>query len=169
MPFAVTHVLTAIIVIEFLREYLLKDKKNFPHYFIIIGGIASLLPDIDIILYYILYAFFKIPQEAIHRMLTHSLIWPAFFLIGAYYAYIKKNKKQLNLLIVITIGITLHIILDMITGYVVPLAPFSQQMFGLNLLPDSQIGRSITLGIDAIILIAWLIHEEVKHQISKFV
>ncbi|NQU98169.1 metal-dependent hydrolase [Candidatus Woesearchaeota archaeon] len=169
MPFAVTHVLITIIVIELIRDYLIKDKKNFPLYLVLIGGIVGLLPDIDYFLYWVIYAQFQIPILSVHRLFTHSVVWPAVFLIVTYWAYFKKNKKLLYWLLVIVIGLVLHIVLDSITGYAAMLAPFSYTLVGLNLLPDTEIGRSITLAIDAIILLAWLVYIEWRHKISQFI
>jgi hypothetical protein len=46
--------------------------------------------------------------------------------------------------------------------------PFSFEMYRLHLLPALGLS-SLAAGIDAIILIAWLWHEEVKHKISDFI
>ena len=48
MPQAVVHVLFAIIALDLVRDYLIKDKKKFPLHYVFIGGVAGLLPDIDI-------------------------------------------------------------------------------------------------------------------------
>ena len=48
MALAVTHVLLTIIVLDLLRHYVF-DKKKFPRYLVVIGGIAGLVPDIDIL------------------------------------------------------------------------------------------------------------------------
>tara|TARA_Y100000034_G_scaffold125404_1_gene174896 strand:- start:851 stop:994 length:144 start_codon:yes stop_codon:yes gene_type:complete len=47
MPYAVTHVLVAIIVAELLRDY----WKKFNLHYVLIAGIGGLLPDIDIIVF----------------------------------------------------------------------------------------------------------------------
>ena len=49
MPYAVTHVLVAIILAEIIRDYIVKDKKKFPLHYILIAGIAGLLPDVDVV------------------------------------------------------------------------------------------------------------------------
>jgi len=169
MPFAVTHVLITIIVVELIRDYLIKDKKNFPLYLVLIGGIVGLVPDIDLFLYWVLYIQFQIPLLSVHRVFTHSVIWPAIFLIGAYFAYFKRNKKITYLFLVIVIGLVIHVILDSITGYTFPLAPFTYKQFGLDLLPNTDISRSITMAIDAVILLAWLVYIEWRHRISRFI
>jgi hypothetical protein len=48
------------------------------------------------------------------------------------------------------------------------LFPFSMQTFSLNILPQMSF-PNFSAGIDAIILLAWLWHEEVKHKIKDFI
>ena len=78
MPHAVAHVLIAIISIELFREYILKDKKKLPRYYILIAALGGVLPDLDILLYYILY-FFGFSFEQIHRTFLHTLFIPLIF------------------------------------------------------------------------------------------
>ena len=47
MPFAATHVLLTIIVIDPYRDYICKNKSLFSLHTVLIGGIAGLLPDIE--------------------------------------------------------------------------------------------------------------------------
>jgi len=54
MPQAVVHVLFVIIVLDLFRDHFLKDKRELPLHYIFIGGIAGLLPDIDVLLFWIL-------------------------------------------------------------------------------------------------------------------
>ncbi len=53
MPQAVTHVLIALIIGSFVRDFYIKkkDKKKFPLHYILILGVAGLLPDIDVAVY----------------------------------------------------------------------------------------------------------------------
>jgi hypothetical protein len=63
----------------------------------------------------------------------------------------------------------MHLILDgIVLGYIMPFYPFSHFTVGLNLLDIPYFGGTILPALDAIILILWLIHEEVVHKISRF-
>ncbi len=51
MPHAATHVLIPVIILEVFRHYFVKDRKLFPIHYVIIGGIAGLIPDLDVAAY----------------------------------------------------------------------------------------------------------------------
>ena len=169
MPFAVTHVLITIIIIELIRDYFIKDKEKFPLNLVLIGGIAGLLPDIDYFLYWFLNLKGVVAMDSVHRLLTHSLLFPAILIIIGYFTYFKNNKKATYWIMTIAIALVIHTILDAITGQTAMLAPFTYHMMGFNLLPDTEMGRSITLAIDTVILIGWLIYMEARHKLSQFI
>lgn len=168
MPYAVTHVLAAIILVDLYRDYLAKHKKYFTLHTVLIAGIAGLLPDIDIPLNYLLN-FFGI--HLVHRTITHTPIFGFIFLIpGSILWYQKKHKQALHFF-VISFGILLHIFLDYSLasdpGRIMLFYPISTSTYALNLLQN--ISQNFFAGIDAIILLAWLWHEEMKHKISDFI
>ena len=82
MPFAVTHVLITIIIIDLFRKLVLK-KKNFPLHLVLIGGIAGLLPDIDVAVFWLLQTFSNVGLEEVHKIFTHSLVIPLIIFIGS--------------------------------------------------------------------------------------
>ena len=47
MPYTTTHVLVTIIALELFRDYYLKNNKKFPSYYILIGAIAAIFPDVE--------------------------------------------------------------------------------------------------------------------------
>jgi membrane-bound metal-dependent hydrolase YbcI (DUF457 family) len=166
MPLAVTHILTTIIVLDLYRDYVLKDKKLFSMHTVLIGGIAGLLPDIDIPLGWIF-------SGVKHGSFTHTPFFALLFLIPGLILF-KLNKKKLGVLFsVISFGVFFHVFLDWFLGGgmhsgVMLLYPFSTQTWKVHLF--SMIGvSSIAQGLDAAILIAWLWHEEVKHKIKDFI
>ena len=163
MPHAVTHILIPLIMLELIRDYFIKNKKKFPLYYVLIGGIVGLLPDIDI---FLSWFGLNIP----HRMFTHSLIIPAAFLLIGLIANNRNKIKFKTLFLVSSFGIFTHLLIDVLTvGSIMPFYPFSQLAIGLNLasmLPISP--ETLIPGIDAILLIAWLVHEEIRHKISSF-
>ena len=79
MPYAVTHVLAAIILVELFREYIIKDNRKFPRYYILIAAIGGIIPDLDIGLVYIMH-FFGFAVEQIHRTFLHSIFIPLILL-----------------------------------------------------------------------------------------
>ena len=48
MPFAVTHVLFAIIAVDLYRDYVARHKKYFTLHIVFIAGFAGLLLDMDL-------------------------------------------------------------------------------------------------------------------------
>ncbi|MBU2634111.1 MAG: metal-dependent hydrolase [Nanoarchaeota archaeon] len=170
MPYAVTHVLIAIIIADIIRDYFL--KKKFSLIYILIAGIAGLLPDIDIPIYWIINSFTNIPD--IHRAFTHTIFLP-LILFGL--AFIFKNKKLFKLdlkltFLMLSLGTFIHLLLDFtLAGYIVLFYPVSYTIYGLNLVQylPSIIQETFFPSLDAVLLILWLIHEEVKHKISDFI
>ena len=57
MPFAVTHVISSIILVDLYRDYVAKHKKYFTLHTVFIAGLAGLLPDIDLPLNWLLNFF----------------------------------------------------------------------------------------------------------------
>lgn len=176
MPQAVTHVLIALILADIIRDYIIKDKRKFPLHYVLIAGIAGLLPDIDILLLWIMKLFTTVSYYEVHRLVTHSFIWPLFFLVlalltaNAKIPFLGKHKLKLNwIFYMLALGIFTHLILDsLFAGLITPFWPFSAERFGLGLIKNSLDGTLLP-GLDAILLIAWLIHEELKHKISDFI
>lgn len=174
MAYAVTHVLIAIIIISLYRHYIAKNK--FSTWFVLIGGIAGLLPDIDLPLQWMSNALFG-TVISLHRVITHSLIFVIIFLLMALLFYLQKKKKIVIgkkkisyehialFFTVIAVGWFTHIALDCsVAGD-----------YNLTLLPGNPIlfchppfSSDALLGLDAIILILWLIHEEWAKKIRDF-
>ncbi len=178
MPHAVTHVLFAVVLIELFRDYFIKNKKNFPLKYVLIGGIAALIPDVDIAIYWILY-FKGFTIQEIHRTFTHTLILPAIFLIAGLLTlnlkinWLEKRNMKLNtLFFIVSFSIFTHLLLDAtIIGAISPFYPFSSFRFGIDLLgflPTAFKG-TILPSLDAVVFVLWLIHLERKHKISSFI
>ena len=158
MPNAVTHIIIAIVLIDLFRKFVLK-KKNFPLYLILIGGIAGLLPDIDILIYWFLQFFTSVELNEIHRTVTHTFFIPLAFLLLALIIW-KFWPKISHILFVLSAGWTIHILLDAIFTKKLPLLyPISSQLYGLGLVPMDYLAGTFYIGIDAIILVLWLVYE----------
>ncbi len=163
MGLAVTHVIITIVILDLFRHYVF-GKQKFPRYLLVIGGIAGLFPDIDIPIGWMM-TLFTGTQITLHRIFTHSFIFPLLFLIIAIVLHYNKNHKWGRIGYVIAAGWTLHIIFDCIYGGYLPLVwPFdlitSCPSWGL---------MKFSEGIDAIILVLWLAHEEIHNKIRDYI
>lgn len=166
MALAVTHVILTIILVDLYRDYITKHKKFFTLHTIFIAGVAGLLPDIDIPLNW-LFKIFGVSFQ--HGGITHTPLFGLIFLIPGFYFWYRKNHKVAVYFFVITFGVLFHISLDLLfnEGSYMLLYPLSTKLFQLvNFSFEIIRYRS---AIDAIILLAWLYHEEVKHKISDFI
>ena len=180
MPHAVTHVLIPIILLQLFRDYYIKkkDKRKFPLHYVLIGGVAGLLPDLDIAAFYVL-SFFGYSLGEIHRTFSHTIFIPLFFVALAFVFYGFKSKKLgerhlklRNIFLVIAFGSFIHLILDaIVAGVIAPFYPLSDFSFGfylINIFPEAW-RNSILPSLDAALLVLWLVYLEWKHKISSFI
>ena len=175
MPYAVAHVILTIVIADIYRDYI--SKKKFPMVYVFIAGIAGLLPDLDLPISWVLN-FILGTHYTFHRLYTHSLSYAIiFFVIGLIFLLIKKeryvigqwkvNKRAfIMFFFALAFGWFMHITLDCALsgdGYlnVIPSIPltFCPQPFSNEAL----------VGIDAIILVVWLFHEQWKHDIKDYI
>ena len=167
MPLAVTHVLLAIIVLDIFRDYFIKKKKLIPLHYIFIGGIAGLLPDIDIPVFWVV-SLFKPSIDWFHGTFTHLFLIPLVILVASLVTY-RYNKKAGILLGIISFSYGFHIILDFLFygDAILPFWPiFNKSINGLIAYINLP---ALEMGLDAFILLGWLWHEEKKHKISDFI
>ncbi|MEK6970005.1 MAG: metal-dependent hydrolase [Nanoarchaeota archaeon] len=161
MALAVTHVIITIIVLDVFRHYVF-GKKKFPRYLLVVGGIAGLLPDIDVPLTWI-YNLLMGTTGSLHGLFTHSILFPAIFLILTSVFFLQKKIKLAKISLVIFVGLFLHLLLDCLYGgYSTFLWPME---ISTAFCPQWGI-KSYASAIDALILVAWLIHEE-AHKLIK--
>ena len=178
MPQATTHILIALVIGSLIRDYVLKNKKKFPLHYVLILGLASLLPDFDVALYWILY-WFGFGFFEIHRTFAHSLIIPAIFLILSGLTWKYKNRelgkhhlKVHTIFLVIALGVFIHLVLDfLLAGSIMPFYPFSHVSIGENLVNflPSPLNGIFFPSLDAALIILWLVYLEYKHKISDFI
>jgi len=180
MPQAVTHVIIALIIASLVRELSMFKREGirFPLHYVLIAGVAGLLPDIDIILYWGLY-FAGLSLSEVHRTFTHTIFVPLIFIIlaGVFYKYKNKEfgKHSLTLtgiFLMLALGSFVHLVLDAsIAGAIRPLYPFSQLRIGFSIVDYLPKGLKTLFfpTLDAILLVLWLIYLEVRHRISDFI
>src|SRR3989338_1126835 len=136
MPFAVTHVLASIILVDLYRDYFTKHKKYFTIHTLFIAGLGGLLPDIDIPLNWITS---KIGFEVAHRSLTHTPLFGLLILIPGLILWKYRHHKKAVYFFVIFLGVFLHIFLDSFfitnieTDGIMWLYPFSEKPYGFNI------------------------------------
>jgi membrane-bound metal-dependent hydrolase YbcI (DUF457 family) len=174
MPLAVTHVLLTIIAVDLYRDYVAKHRKYFTMWTLFIAGIGGLLPDIDIPLFRFLTSIgIDIPLLA-HGEIMHTVIFGLVFLIPFAVFWLWKKHRLALLFLVITFGILFHIFLDYLVGGgdingIMAFYPFSTERFKLFLLGGGSEAFLSNAGLDAAILLLWLLHEERKHKIKDFI
>jgi membrane-bound metal-dependent hydrolase YbcI (DUF457 family) len=175
MAYAVTHVIIAIVLIDLYRDYI--AKKKFSTWFVLIGGIAGLLPDLDVPLQWLTSALIG-EVVYIHRIVTHSLFFVGVFLLLAAPFYMHRNLEMkffkwkipfefvAIFFTVIAFGWLAHIALDCAVAGDYNVTWFPGHPLGFCSAPFSS---DALLGLDAIILILWLIHEEWAKKIKDFI
>jgi membrane-bound metal-dependent hydrolase YbcI (DUF457 family) len=171
MPFAVTHVITSIISVDLYRDYFTKHKKRFTLFTILIAGIAGLLPDIDVPLSWLISKMGWAAGLLAHRGITHTPLFGLIFLIPGLILWYKKKHKWAILFFVTAFGILLHLALDVLVSSEIGsmlLWPLSQTYYNVHLLGSGSV-TNFYASFDALILLAWLIHEEMKHKIKDFI
>ncbi|MDP3765617.1 MAG: metal-dependent hydrolase [Nanoarchaeota archaeon] len=168
MPQAVVHVLFTIIVLDLFRDHFLKDRRKLPLHYVFVGGFAGLLPDIDVPLFWILHNFLGFDVPFFHRVFTHTFLFILVFLVIAL-IYFDFSRKLSKLFFVITFGVAFHVFLDwLLVGAVAPFYPLSDAVYGLDLV--GKLGLPLAIeGLEAIVLLSWLWHEEKTHKISDFI
>lgn len=179
MPEVVTHVLIALILASIVRDFLVrKYGKKIPLHYVLIVGVAAMLPDIDVAVYWILY-WFGFTMQEVHRTFTHTIFFPLLFLILGFITLSWKNKtlgrhhlKVHTIFFMITLGVIIHLVLDATLAGVIRLFyPISNWYFGLNLVNHfpKPLSDIFLPSLDAALLILWIIYLEVKHKISDFI
>lgn len=179
MPQAVTHVLVPIIILSIFRHFYQKRGKKFPLQYVLIGGLAGVIPDLDIPIFWVMY-YFGYTLEQIHRTFLHTLFVPAIFLILALFSKytIKKkvgrNKLSITIIfLLLAFGSTIHLILDAtLAGYIMPLYPLSLAKIGtgfpFTVFPE-HIAVFFLATMDGVLFILWILYLEIKHKISDFI
>lgn len=180
MPQAVAHILLPLILASIIRDFYIKkkDRKNFPLHYVLIVGLAGILPDIDVVAFWFLH-FFGFNLGEVHRTFSHTIFVPIVFIIlgllftGRSFSTLRKHKLKINIVFYcFAIGSLFHLILDgVFVGYVAPLYPFITTPIGLNMfgyLPKI-LNEIAPASLDAGLLIIYLAYLELKHKISDFI
>jgi len=167
MPLAVMHVLVPIILVDLYRDYFTKNRKLLPNHMLFLAGAAGLMVDMDLPLSAILGGWLGLPLPA-HRILSHNIWIPLTFLALSLFFRYKKSKMLWKIFLMFAIGTASHLLLDAtLVGTIAPFYPVNDVMWGLNLIP-SKWTADFAASLDAVLLLLWLSHEELKHKISDY-
>ena len=180
MPQAVAHILIPLLIMSFIRDFIIskKEKRVFPLHYVMIAGIAGVIPDLDIGIYWIVH-FFGANFTDVHRTWAHTLFVPLIFLGIAFltrkteFISLRKHRLHLSMMfIMLAFGSFVHLILDAtFHGVIMPFYPLSYSSWGIDLfgyLP-SVLERLSAPTFDAILIIFYLVYLEWKHKISDFI
>ncbi len=170
MPNAATHILIPIILADIVRDYRMKDKKYFTNKHILLCGIGGILPDLDVAVGLVMSLFTGSSPMIFHRTITHSIFIPLILLVMTAVLKHLGKKEAYKAGIMITAGYVIHLMLDfLLIDYIMPFYPFSTVKMGLNIIKADSFGTTLMLGLDTVILLAWLIHEQIKHRIIDYI
>lgn len=162
MPFTVTHVLVPILLLDAVK----KLRGSLSLHTIFVAGIVGALPDIDVVAELVWFATTG-SLLGIHRLYTHTLVVPVILAIVGIVLV-----RWRPLFLAGAFAWTVHVILDLVVAGQVPLLfPFSNALIGLNLLVPpgtAQAAVYILSGLDAVIFLVWLWHEERYRKIKDF-
>lgn len=178
MPTAVTHLLVPLFLVALFRDYFVKKRGRFPLHYALIAGLGGVLPDIDLLIFFVL-GYFSFTLEQIHRTITHSLLASGFFVILSIITVPLKNRvlgrhklKIHWIFLALAFGFFIHTSLDgILSGEIRPLSPFSDYEFSLNLIqyaPEHMDGLVMPL-FEGFLLVFWIAYLEIKHKISDFI
>ena len=147
--------------------------------YVLIGGLAGVIPDLDIPLFWILH-YFGYTIEQSHRTFMHTIFVPIIFIILAFAAHyaIKKRvgRNHLSITVILLLcafGSFIHLVLDAaLAGYIRPFYPFSNMLVGtgfpFTVLPE-HLALFFLATLDGVLFILWILYLELKHKISDFI
>ena len=164
MALAVTHVILTIVLLDLFRYYVF-GKKAFPRYLLVVGGVAGLIADIDVPFTW-LYNWTVNAGASFHGLYTHSIIFPIIFLVAGFILYHQGKSAWAKVSLVISVGLFFHLVLDcLFGGYTTFLWP---SVISTGFCPEWGMSKFAS-GIDALILVAWLVHEEIHQRIKDYI
>ncbi|MEK6950095.1 MAG: metal-dependent hydrolase [Nanoarchaeota archaeon] len=165
MALAVTHVLIPLVLLDLFRHYLF-GKNKFPRYLVVIGGIAGLAPDLDIPLGWLVSLLTGVPANY-HGLFTHSIFFVLLFLAIGLIRHYQHDRTTAKIFYVIAFGWLVHLPLDCLYGGAKSfLWPWLSGTF--SWCPTFITDDLYAMGIDAALLVLWLVHEEVQKKIKDY-
>ena len=179
MPYAVTHMLVALIVASIIRQFYIKRYGNakFPLHYVLLAGLGGIIPDLDLMAYWVLY-FFGYSIEEIHRTFSHTIFIPLIFLGLAFvfkkyknYEFSKHHMTLRMIFLMLSLGSFIHLALDVsLAGQVALFYPITSFSIGFSItqLFPEELRWLFFPCLDAALLVIWMIYMELTHKISRF-
>lgn len=150
MPYAATHVILSIVIVDLFRDHI--SRWKFSLWYVLVGGVAGLAPDIDMLVSWIIAG----DIFAFHHGFTHTLVVPIILLIAGIVCWKFWRRGAGLFFFICTFGWTFHIFLDAIFwGLPAPLYP----LLAGSITIFSYVDPGWSSALDAFILLGWLIHE----------
>ena len=167
MAFAVTHILSTILLLDIWRNKIYKHKKKIPLAYIYFAGFFSMMPDLDFIVYHITNQLFG--WNLVHRIHSHTILMPMVIMVFASFMF-NINKKWGRITVLCAFAYLGHIILDYLVGWppFTYLWPFSSAELTFTLLPKAFKDWFWWAALDAALLIVWLFWEFKHNRIKDF-
>lgn len=154
MPFAVTHALVPVILLDFLRGKVGWLKNNATKKRLVLCGVFGVMPDIDVLITIIVNLVYSANVD-LHRTFTHMLFAPLLVFLAALPA-----KKWRASILFACFGWLSHILLDFfVVGKVPLLYPLILAPIGFNFLTEgirSYVHSAIFIGLDIAVLLFWV-------------
>ncbi|HLC54719.1 MAG TPA: metal-dependent hydrolase [Candidatus Nanoarchaeia archaeon] len=179
MPQAVTHFIFSLVLFTVVWSCLHKKDAKIPLAYVLLAGLAGLLPDIDYALFWIMYTLGYLSDvNLVHRIFTHSLVFPlAFGLIAFVLMRVRLTIKhrQINagaVLAIVAFGSLIHIALDAaLSGYIRPLYPFSFVEIGTGLLDgiEPELRQQLMATFDGLIFVLWITYLALTKSIQRLI
>mgnify|MGYP001558497206 CR=1 FL=1 len=139
------------------------------NWFFWVGLLASVLPDFDLLYFYLI----DHRQTLHHEYITHlPLFWLAVWAAALIVAPLMKRQEYLVVTTIFFSNIFLHLLLDTVVGGVAWLYPFSQQSFELAVVPATHdfwvwsfvFHRSFLLELVIILVAAYMLFYHVRSR-----
>ncbi|MBI4149150.1 metal-dependent hydrolase [Candidatus Woesearchaeota archaeon] len=158
MATAVGHLIITMVLVELVCNYLLKLKLS--RRMILAGGIAGLLPDLDIPLAWGL-SWLTGERVYLHGGILHTLLPVLLSALVALALWNKRVPRSVRIIAaIIPAALLLHLALDCAYGgYATLLFPLHTG----NVCPQWDTSKYL-LETDAIMLVAWLIIEDIRRK-----
>ncbi len=184
MPQAIAHFLIPALIVSIIRDFFV--KKKFSLHYVLIAGLAGVLPDIDIAISVVLNFLGKEGWN-VHKTFTHSLFIPvllfAVFLVlnltdskNKIFSIGKQKLKLSWIFLMLSLGILIHILLDALFGsgafFFYPFGGFNYSMdYGVDLIKylPYELQEWAMPVLDGAMFIVWIFYLEIKHKISDFI
>jgi hypothetical protein len=165
----VTHIIIPMLIAETYRRYF--AKKGFSKWYVFLAGFFGGAPDFDLLIGLLPGHYWDL---SMHRSFTHTLLIPIATALIGIIIYLLMKKKILKgeqyrisciVLAMISIGISLHVLLDGFDGMTNWFYPLS---ITINL-PNLIVDKFRAGFIDAILMFTWLLYqEELFNDILRF-